>query len=392
MTSWIAPSAIEAELYEAKLKGDWPRYFDVLARHELFLAAPREHVDAEPDVIRFYPENDRQLYVWTEGALPSPTDDTVFHAKDFGWYAAVWDDREDPPYLTVNPGTPCEANLPAADRTRWTRHLQHVIDNEIAYGLPQDTVHTLRHAEPLAGPVAFGLAAGAHLSVRNGLFWNAPGYHGQGYLLEKRKLDDYWGVTTREDWLDVTERLLAAEVSTPVWEMPLHVRKVLAEHHGELPAIEEWRDEVAHAMRRSVSRTGAVRTEEELDHLIGEMQQLVGRILRYEQRFRADGLLSDGAYIRSVLAWDYGRASQMARWGLGARLCTPAETEEAVVRAGEACREVYESWEDLSVGFVLGRCLHFDEEEFGEWYQEMVTAHRELMSDPESPWLGIDFA
>ncbi|WP_435845038.1 DUF1266 domain-containing protein [Streptomyces flaveolus] len=51
----------------------------------------------------------------------------------------------------------------------------------------------------------------------------------------------------------------------------------------------------------------------------------------------------------------------------------------------------YRSWQDFSAGYILGRCLHFDEEDFGSWYTDMVDAHRILMSDPGSPWLNIPF-
>ena len=43
------------------------------------------------------------------------------------------------------------------------------------------------------------------------------------------------------------------------------------------------------------------------------------------------------------------------------------------------------------MGYILGRCLHFDNEKFGSWYQDMVTVHRILTSDPGSPWLNIPF-
>ncbi|MFF7971894.1 hypothetical protein [Streptomyces sp. NPDC007905] len=35
--------------------------------------------------------------------------------------------------------------------------------------------------------------------------------------------------------------------------------------------------------------------------------------------------------------------------------------------------------------------VYFDEEEFGDWYQDMLEAHRILMSDAGSPWLNIPF-
>jgi hypothetical protein len=118
---------------------------------------------------------------------------------------------------------------------------------------------------------------------------------------------------------------------------------------------------------------------------------LIGRITRYEARMRADGILREGQYVTSVDAWDLGRASCMARWGVSTRYCDLAEAEAAVVEAGYRAAHCYRSWEDFSAGFILGRCLHFDNEEFGSWYQDMVIVHRILSSDPGSPWLNIAF-
>jgi hypothetical protein len=65
------------------------------------------------------------------------------------------------------------------------------------------------------------------------------------------------------------------------------------------------------------------------------------------------------------------------------------ETERAVLRVGTAARQVYRSWSDFATGYVLGRCLHFDEEAFGDWYTTVLDAHRALMTHPESPWAAI---
>lgn len=81
----------------------------------------------------------------------------------------------------------------------------------------------------------------------------------------------------------------------------------------------------------------------------------------------------------------------MARWGVSAHYCDRETAEKVILRAGELCRENYASWTDLSVGYILGRALHFDGEEFGEWYHEMCRVHRILTSDRASPWLNISF-
>jgi hypothetical protein len=61
------------------------------------------------------------------------------------------------------------------------------------------------------------------------------------------------------------------------------------------------------------------------------------------------------------------------------------------VRAGRVSQTAYDSWEEFSAGYILCRCLHFDEEKFGDWYEDVLTAHRILTSDPASPWLNIPF-
>ncbi|MEU8549466.1 hypothetical protein AB0C81_21170 [Streptomyces roseoverticillatus] len=53
--SWNAPSDIERRLYEAKTRGDWPAYFDVLAGSDLFLAVSRQQADAAPGSVFFTP-------------------------------------------------------------------------------------------------------------------------------------------------------------------------------------------------------------------------------------------------------------------------------------------------------------------------------------------------
>lgn len=397
---WDAPSAIERGLYEAKARGDWPAYYDVVARADLYMMQSRAYVDTSSGHSRFHPYwNPRTqtmcLAVYTAGMLPAPQPDPVYNGYTLGWLARVWEPH-DPPYLVVNPGSPCEGVLPAGPEGRqlWQQHYAAVE----SHGLAPDAIHTLERGGPLSGRVAFGLAAGAHIAVANGRFWNSMAYHGCGYTDEKRTLERWWGVTTREQWQKSQHRLLAADMVSSVWEFVLQLRRGMALDFAGPIEADHWRRAAENVVRRRAEAAvqplltpdgvtqGSTVSTSELEGQVAGVHRLIGRITRYEARFRADGLLPEGGYVRSVEAWDYGRASGMARWGLAARLCTLAEAEAAVVRAGRLVQANYRSWEDFSAAYVLGRCLHFDEEEFGEWYETVLATHRVLTTDPASPW------
>ncbi|MEU7206289.1 DUF1266 domain-containing protein [Streptomyces sp. NPDC045470] len=59
-----------------------------------------------------------------------------------------------------------------------------------------------------------------------------------------------------------------------------------------------------------------------------------------------------------------------------------AETERVLLHPARLSRAAHISWTDLGLGFVLGRCLHFDEERFGRWFTETVGIYRTLMTNP----------
>lgn len=193
-------------------------------------------------------------------------------------------------------------------------------------------------------------------------------------------------------------------MASGVWEFVLQLRRSMALDFAGPVDVDHWRQAAGNVVRRRAEATaeprlsangvapGGTVTAAELEGQVSGVQRLIGRIARYEARFRADGLLPEGGFVRSVEAWDYGRASAMARWGLAARLCSLQEAEAAVVRAGRLVQFNYRSWEDFSAAYVLGRCLHFDEEEFGEWYETVLATHRALTTDPASPWRTLDWS
>ncbi|KOX17494.1 MULTISPECIES: DUF1266 domain-containing protein [unclassified Streptomyces] len=374
-SGWVPPTEVEHRLYEAAVRNDTDAATQVLASTDLFILAPKVEVDADPGRVhwRSYPEPGHRTVI-TRGMLPPWHPDWVFHCVSLRWIATFhWNDAAPRP-LVVNPGSPVQFLLPSAahDRATWLQyHARHRRS-------PKHRLVALRHG-PLRGPLAFGLACGGHLAVSNGVPWNEAGTLYMGYTVELDTLRDAWGVTEPSGWRGELDALLAGRNSPPEPDFVLSVRERLtAEIHG-VPSADLWRDTAAgHAQDLGASPES-----------VREVGELVRRIVRYEARFRADGLLPPEGRVRKTVAYDYGRAVNVARWGLSARFCTPHEAEQAIVHAGALSRAAYTSWEDFSAGYALGRVLRFDEEEYGSWYEDNVTGHRVLTEHEGSPWKHI---
>ncbi|WP_344283849.1 DUF1266 domain-containing protein [Actinomadura napierensis] len=218
------------------------------------------------------------------------------------------------------------------------------------------------------GRLAAALGVGAHLAVGNGVPWNTlatpDGARDDRVLLERD-----WGITDAAGWREQVDRLLNAENSDPAIQMVLDQRGRGTDPHAWRSAIVAW------CRERDIS-----------DDTIGQVVALAELVRRYEARFRADGLLAPDGLVESVYGYDFGRAVNMARWGLNAGYCDAEEAEKCVLRAGHHANQVYPSWTSFSAGYILGRMLRFDEGEFGEWYDRSLTGHRMLADDPASPW------
>ncbi|KOU45192.1 hypothetical protein ADK54_15395 [Streptomyces sp. WM6378] len=362
-------------LHSAGLRGDVLAQLRVLAREELYIAAPKAEVDARPDLIRWPSYRDASGWlckpVLTRGMLPPWHPDWVFHGVSLKWIAdsGLLDGRT---LLAVNAGTPAQLFLPAAaDNLALWRRLHEEVERP-------DRLIGLRHGA-LRGPLAYGLACGAHLAVGNDVPWNEVGSVYQEYTSELRMLRDSWDITDRAGWRQQLDFLLDARNSPAEPDFVLRVREELRAGLDEAPPPDLWRETAAgHAQDIGVG-PGAVK----------DIEELVRRILRYEARFRADGLLAPDGRVTTTVAYDYGRAVNLARWGLSARFCTPHEAEQAIVHAGALSKSAYRSWEDFSAAYALGRVLRFDEESYGRYYQQNVDAHRILTEHEASPWRNI---
>ncbi|MET9957058.1 DUF1266 domain-containing protein [Streptomyces sp. NPDC006339] len=376
-TAWVPPSETEQLLHEAALRGDVEAQIRVLAEAQLFVGAPRAEVDADPETVWWRPQqvaNGRVVRpLLTRGMLPPWHPDWVFHGVTLRW-AAEFPWRDPRVLLAVNGGTPGELLLPATPEHRawWLRcyaEKERGADNRFV---------ALRHG-PLHGPLAFGLACGAHLAFVNGVPWNEVGTAYLGYTDELETLRDSWGVTDPAGWRGELDALLDGRNSPAEPDFVLRVREELRARRGALPSPDEWRETAAGHAQDLGAPPATVR----------HIEELVRRVLRYEARFRADALLPPDGRVRRTVAYDYGRAVNLARWGLSARFCGPAEAEQAVVHAGALARAAYDSWEEYSAGYALGRVLRFDGEEYGRYHEQNVAAHRTLTEHAGSPWRNI---
>ncbi len=378
---WQPPTEVEQHLLDAKNRGDKDAYLRSLAGADLFVLTRKSEADAviagrqTPFELRIRPGFTRSYVdVFTRGGLPTPAAGHVFVMSDmeilFGEPRAVLGRR----YL-INPGTPVEMRFPMKELARWTRQNSAIIrpdwDAELL---------ATKFDEPLRGPLAQALACGAHLAVANRVAWNSLSTTWNCYINDVEMIRRDWDIWDADDWRQTMDSLLDSD-GVSGSELVLSLRNQAASQDGTNVDPLTWRDAV---------RWWCQDNEVEDDDLPGLLED-VGRILRYEERFRADGVLPTDGYVSSMLGWDYGRAVNMARWGHAARYCDKPTAERLILRAGRLCGKHYGSWTDFSAGYMLGRVLHFDEEEFGDWYTSVLKVHSMLADDPASPWQNLSF-
>jgi hypothetical protein len=233
--------------------------------------------------------------------------------------------------------------------------------------------------EPITGEFAAALAVGAHMSLNHGVSWNVLKDDANSQQKIYENLKNQWDVSSASELRECLEGLLDNETSDPVGDFVLDVRLQLAGQQRGLPDLEVWRQAVADGARAQ----GVPET------VLDDMTATTERVVRYEERFRADGLLPAGGFVRSLLAYDWGRAVNMARWGYKIRMIGEEQAREYVLRAGKQAFGRYTSWPDLSAGYSLGRVLRFDNDEFDVWYATVLEPHQILLTDPASPWLTL---
>nr|WP_228924147.1 DUF1266 domain-containing protein [Streptomyces sp. DH7] len=373
---------MERALSAAVAGGTADAVVELLARTRLYVLVARLHADvpgwtAPLPAIRDEVSGRTCVPVLTQGMLPPWHPEWVFREVSLGELARIW------PYdvrrLAVNHGTPYAAMVDARPKRlkAWVRA------DELSGGARQGVLLT-DAGGPLHGPLAHGLALGAHLAVTNGLIWNRLGAAYENYASDRARLRSPWGIPHRAEYRDRLASLMKNQLVGRVQEGVLRTRHTLAHRLGRTPAHEEWSDAVARAFAARDADDRAV-ADRALRH-----------ITLYEERFRADGVLAPQGRVDTLAAFDLGRAVNVVRLALGARYGDPHEAEQDVLRLGELARAAYSSWADFSPGYLMARVVHRAEDDGPEaaesTYRQSLTEHRLLTQDPTSPYRNIPWS
>lgn len=363
------------------MRGDWDGQIAAIAGEDLYLAAPQQGQDPLP-VYDDPAAGGKCIPVLTRGMLPPWQPQQFFDRVSLEELAQDW--PNDKWRLAVNPGTPCAAYLAAtpAHRTGWLQRRAQV-------GARPGGLLVTHFGGPLHGPVAQGLACGAPLAVHHSVPWNELGTAFLDHAADAQTLREQWSVTDPAGWQQRLDQLLGGQFVPAETETALRARAG-GRGAGAVEGAGRAADTADEADRTDASRTDEAGTGSPDSAATPAVPE---RVTRYEERFRADGLLppADGR-VGSLVALDLAHAVALVRWGLGARLCAPQQAEQAVTQAGVKAREAYGSWAEFAAGYALGRMLAFDNGWFGPEYAQAVHLHRVLTQDPASPWRGLPFA
>lgn len=238
---------------------------------------------------------------------------------------------------------------------------------------------------PTSGLLARALACGAHLAVHRGEAWNVlfdSRHPHDSRVRELRNLRDNWGVTAPADWDGLMTVLLGDESSDGSASTVMSLRGRAMGQTDEPIDRETWTELIGrYCGQRGIGWRGRK-----------VLLRSADAVLRYEQRFRADGLLPSDTVVHSVHAYDFGRAVNMAKWGYRAGFCDEQGAEELILHAGEQCHRYYASWSEFSAGYILGRLLRFDHGKFGHWYDTALVPHQILVNDADSPWRTLPWS
>ena len=89
-----------------------------------------------------------------------------------------------------------------------------------------------------------------------------------------------------------------------------------------------------------------------------------------------------------MLAWDFVRAVNMARWAFICGYINEDEMWEAIRTTAGIAKESFNSWEEYGNSFAVGRGIWRGETDDYETADEVVGA---LLNKEDSPWKAIEW-
>ena len=333
-------ATVEQRLLEALKRGDLEGYLRALSDTHVLVFGSRRLADAgvdDPKAPLGLVQDiggQRKVYAVTPDQTVDPGPHFVYHAMTLRTLLRrcaplTWQ-------LVVNQGSDHEGRIPVKKLAAWVDNHPEEIRPFSDYG---DRL-TASERWPRDGALAAALACGAHLAVQNEVPWNAIGHVYNDYPADLRLLREGWRISEYEHWRAAVEGLL---------------------------------DGTGEAAARPVDP----------EAVAGHLTAL-----------RADGIWEPDGPEQGpdVHAWNLGRAVNLARWGAATKLCDPDEARDTVRRVGRIAAETYRDWRDYSAGYVLGRLLHFGDEDRSRFYAPVRRVHRILAEDPASPWRTLELA
>jgi len=88
----------------------------------------------------------------------------------------------------------------------------------------------------------------------------------------------------------------------------------------------------------------------------------------------------------SILAWDMGRSVNVARWCFDCGYITKEKAWNYINRAHTYSKQIYNSWEEFSTGYIVGRAMWSGDPDVVE---DVITDVQSLLNDVDSPWKNI---
>lgn len=164
------------------------------------------------------------------------------------------------------------------------------------------------------------------------------------------------------------------------------------EHQSAIGALEWLKNEGHRAQFNQIRTTLVALASDDYEKYVAEKKRLLADMSGAEkqrQSFLLDFVWQHRSDLqeKSLIAWDYMRLVNVARWSYSAGYISEQEAWQYIVPAGKTLQQMYDSWETLADDYLLGRSFwqrdsrHPDMWPMVEW----------LKTNPTSPWKELNW-